>query len=696
MSDLARTASPLSSSPGRSDANSFDKPAWPWQSRYSRRQSSSLSAVSSSSNLQTPWEGRPGSSQSGTSYSGGGSWQSQSTMRQSQQRDIGSAVGFGTVQDESTRQWTFLGFEWVVRDVHKLREFLEGVEPEVVEDDASSSVGPDSFDILKNAPLIGESEFKLEISHIQPAEHENKHSSLSLYITSLRDFAHNYEMNASIMVAIKSQDDRVGARVEWVWDFWQHEWIFRRESEVWDCILPPLSALLENDRIQRTDAFTICVQIHSPIGSFFPSQPTAYYVPRDLLDGIESSLDNANTGDVRFVCLERMALDSDIPSTPISENRTPPSNPRPSSSQSLFSPQTTARKRIIYAHSDILSRRSEYFGTMLASSFAETKGITGDRKLYTIVVEEADFETMYWLLKYCYANWLSFKEHDDPRLAVEGIGAGWSAKWLSSRGGDWDWKTFRKVSGDGESTVGDARSATSADDVIQEPISPSHGKGKAALVPEPASTSRSSTQAPKSAPKVISNSASSSRQNPSSSSRRITQPPGPNMGLTSSGGITRSKPIAVATGSPGGFPAAGHYPISPRNVRSHQSLSVTTGDPHAHPTAAPPSASALSVYQLAHRYEMPALGALALDHMMSTITPSSSFGLLLATSVWDELHSLVQDYVVDKWEEVSLSEEFEQCCREISAGEWGPEGGKTLMALFRRLRSPSALAYART
>lgn len=63
---------------------------------------------------------------------------------------------------------------------------------------------------------------------------------------------------------------------------------------------------------------------------------------------------------------------------------------------------------------------------------------------------------------------------------------------------------------------------------------------------------------------------------------------------------------------------------------------------------------------------------------------------------------------MDKWEEVAVSDEFEQCCQEVAAGEyvfpwlfgacvwltasslhrWGPEGGKTLTALFRRLRAP--------
>jgi hypothetical protein len=50
------------------------------------------------------------------------------------------------------------------------------------------------------------------------------------------DFAHGFEMSASMMAAIKCQDDRVGvrgARSEWIWEFWQNDWAFRQESEVW-------------------------------------------------------------------------------------------------------------------------------------------------------------------------------------------------------------------------------------------------------------------------------------------------------------------------------------------------------------------------------------------------------------------------------------------------------------------------------
>ncbi|KAJ7639082.1 hypothetical protein FB45DRAFT_827834 [Roridomyces roridus] len=667
MADSVRNASPLSSSPGRSERPQ----QWPWESRFSRRTSSVLSAAASPpSGLQTAWDpatSRPiSSSSSSFSASASSSWQSNATPRQ-------PAMG---LQDEGgTRQWTFMGFEWNVREVHKLRDFVENGE-----DDSEQA---DEFEILKSSPMIGDDKFKLEIARAAPVESggipDTKPQSLSLSITSLvLDFAHNYELNASIMCGIKCQDDRVGARTDWMWELWQNDWVFRRDCEVWECTLPSLSALLENTRIRETDSFIICIQIHCPQGPFFPQQPTAYYVPKDLLDGLEASLDNPNTGDVRFVCLERMPPEPELPASPSSDNT--------STFSQSFSTQTTARKRIIYAHSDILTRRSDYFATMLSSSFVETKLIPGERKLFTIVVEEADFETMYWLLKYCYANWLHFKDHDDPRIAVEGIGAGWSARWLSARGGEWDWKTFAKISGD-DSTVADTKSATSADSIVQD--APTTGKSKA-FAADPV-VARSPQQTARTPSKVVSNNASSSRQPPSvSAPRRSTQPSTP--GSSAMSGVARTKPVPLTPAS-GPYTPTGHYPISPRTQRSHQSLSAP--DPHLHPTPAPPPASALSVYQVAHRYAMPTLAALALEHMMSTITPHSSFGLLLASSVWEDLRALVEDYVVEKWEEVSVSEEFEQCCQEISAGEWGPEGGKTLMALFRRLRSPSAMGYVR-
>lgn len=75
------------------------------------------------------------------------------------------------------------------------------------------------------------------------------------------------------------------------------------------------------------------------------------------------------------------------------------------------------------------------------------------------------------------------------------------------------------------------------------------------------------------------------------------------------------------------------------------------------------------MYHVAHRYAMPGLSALALEHIVNSMTPESSFALLLASAAWDELRMLVEDYIVDKWDEVSVSEEFERCCEEVAAGE---------------------------
>jgi hypothetical protein len=324
------------------------------------------------------------------------------------------------------------------------------------------------------------------------------------------------------------------------------------------------------------------------------------------------------------------------------------------SSYSPFSAQTTARKRIIYAHSDILTRRSEYFATMLSSSFSENPGLVpGERKLYTIVVEEADFETIYWLLKFCYANWLLFKEHDDPRAAVDGVGVGWSAKWLNSRGGEWDWKTFRKGGVD-ESVGGDTRSATSGESLLStSETRKSAGKAKAfepgttptgSLLPISPSTSRSS---PKGASSSASSATTSTRQTSSTSARRPSAPASSSgavpLNMSGSPSISRTKPVPIPVTTTNYVPAAhSGYPISPRTGRAHPSNLGTVPDPHPHPTPAPRPASALSMYQIAHRYSMPGLATLALEHMMSTITPQSSFALLLATSVWDDLHMLVE------------------------------------------------------
>ncbi|KAF5358909.1 hypothetical protein D9758_004807 [Tetrapyrgos nigripes] len=697
MSDPQRISSPLGSSPSRT--TSISRPAWPWSSASS----SSLrhSHRSSTSSVASPvpgagWE-RATASPAPSLAAGTGSMSKQNT-------------GYsGNDESENTRQWTYMGFEWAVRNASKLRDFIEGVGSGAVDGSSEDSRNVNvDFEVLKLSPILGDNKFKLEIvpTPSNDGEPNAKTPGLSLYVTSLMmDYAHaEYEMSASMMAAIKCQDDRLGqrgARPDFIWEHWQGSWSFRQDSEFWACSLPSLSSLLENPRIQETDSFVICIQIHCPIGPFFPSQPSVYYVPRDLLDGLEASLDNPNTGDVRFVCLERWRPDEQN-SPLLSPDAISPSTRRPPSSASSYSPfaaEMIARKRIIYAHSDILTRRSEYFATMLTSSFSENQAIMhGERKIFTIVVEEADFETIYWLLKYCYANWLLFKEVDDPRVAVEGVGAGWSASWLHSRSGEWDWKTFNKHGLADDSPSGDARSAASGDSVCSN-VKDTSIWPKSSIQSYIYETTTSRVTSSGSTPKGTSNNATSSRNLTSSTGpstpRRPTQAPasGSHMSLKmpASPSAARTKPIPLSVAN-SNFSTPSHYPVSPHTNRPRVS-SNQAPDPHQHPTPPPAPASPLSMYQVAHRYVMPALQVLALEHMMSTITPQSSFALLLATTAWEDLHNMVEDYVVDKWDEVSVSPEFEQCCQEVAGGEWGAEGGKTMTALFRRLRSPTALMY---
>ena len=52
-------------------------------------------------------------------------------------------------------------FEWVVRDVSRLRDHIEN---QPLGDGVDESDGDDEFEILKESPELGDSKFKLEIS----------------------------------------------------------------------------------------------------------------------------------------------------------------------------------------------------------------------------------------------------------------------------------------------------------------------------------------------------------------------------------------------------------------------------------------------------------------------------------------------------------------------------------------------------
>ena len=54
------------------------------------------------------------------------------------------------------------------------------------------------------------------------------------------------------------------------------------------------------------------------------------------------------------------------------------------------------------------------------------------------------------------------------------------------------------------------------------------------------------------------------------------------------------------------------------------------------------AASALAVYRLSHRYQITDLAQRALSHIIATLSPRSAFPLMLATSLWPDLHGAIK------------------------------------------------------
>jgi hypothetical protein len=58
-----------------------------------------------------------------------------------------------------------------------------------------------------------------------------------------------------------------------------------------------LAVTLVTARESKDPANGLVCDLHHPTWPFFPQHPSAYYVPRDLLEGLEASLDNSSKRD---------------------------------------------------------------------------------------------------------------------------------------------------------------------------------------------------------------------------------------------------------------------------------------------------------------------------------------------------------------------------------------------------------------
>jgi hypothetical protein len=214
--------------------------------------------------------------------------------------------------------------------------------------------------------------------------------TLSLYIAALSLDAAAFDVNypARIFVGIKALHTPTGSRYAETKYVWQTtaEWEFTPTSEFWEAKLPKLSELLEHPELEADDGFCLCVDISSPLDEkprF--SLPDEIKVPRTIVDGLKGLVDSA-TGDVKFVCLEHTIV-------PVEEEED-------ASEEDKGKKRLLSRKRMLYAHSEILKAACDYFNDLLTGDFSEADRVRrGDSRCLTVLVDDAGFETVYWMLR---------------------------------------------------------------------------------------------------------------------------------------------------------------------------------------------------------------------------------------------------------------------------------------------------------
>ena len=195
---------------------------------------------------------------------------------------------------------------------------------------------------------------------------------------------------SKIFVGITSPSSTSGREYSSTEYLWSHTqgYDFRPNDDFVKIPLPVLSTLVADPSIGPHDAFILCIKIEEVYGTipkFLP--PDEVMVPTDLTSALGALVDVPSSADVKFVCLQHQ----------LEEPRRRVSGDSSSSTDSTSG--LRSRKRVIYANSQILSHRSPYFADLFASDFAESLSNKGER-YKTIIVDSADFETVYWMLRY--------------------------------------------------------------------------------------------------------------------------------------------------------------------------------------------------------------------------------------------------------------------------------------------------------
>lgn len=579
---------------------------------------------------------------------------------------------------EGFQENNLLSFSWVIKDVSLLRDEVEHTPAPTAEEGRSVSAGAGRSEVWTCQPIFGDAKWKLELVRTKrdaaQASDNVEVTVLSAYLTSLviEGGRHGGSLPTSIMLGIRVPSSHAFTESHWLWSHFDN-FVFHSEAEFFEChSLPSLSELLLlSPDVARLNAFELVVQLGtgSQMGALSGTAlsqrlpfriPETSLVPDTIISALAEMIDDVQTADVALIVRERGAISTsaslpDIDGTPRHVTVWPVGTAVPcQDADSPFEapPRVVVRDRVIWAHSSILRAGSDYFRTMLDSGFSEGQDVQGlnehtsfrGRRVRVLRMPDADFATAHALVRYFYLSKVDLMDVEDIRSVV------FDDEWTIVDEQDevipsWDWKDLLQM------VAGDRDRAE-------------------ALAERPRSFVEPTSLAARASQGSLSSSASS--------------------GLNASRAEASSK-TSVSTSS-------AETQLSPRrSVRRSHGSAMPTGDkllaalleadPHPHPARSATQASSLSLYRLAHRYHLTALAALAKGHLVASLSADTAFATLLATHRYPDLHEAVCNFALVNWASVSASADFERCCDEVSAGEWGADAGAALRGFMRALAS---------
>jgi hypothetical protein len=301
---------------------------------------------------------------------------------------LASESSFGHSQgkpQENRKESITYKHEWKIEDVSQLAAHVEGTAQGEREEGQESP-----SEILRTGRKTADEMYKFDLGTsftwdplmvgVTTEEgHEPITRQLSLYICSLlrsREAYHCPPFVADIFVGITGtpKSGREYGSTEYLWTH-SEKFNFQPNDDFIKVRLPILSEISQHPSISASNAFTLCIRIEQEYGTAPAFQPHGKVtVPRDMINAMAALIDVPNGADVKFICLEH-----EIPEEGDEE-------------------RMRSRKRVIYANSQVLAARSLYFQDLFATSFLETSQGSSDR-FKTVVVESADFNTVYWMLR---------------------------------------------------------------------------------------------------------------------------------------------------------------------------------------------------------------------------------------------------------------------------------------------------------